>query len=38
MPTYWHNRIGIPLPADAPGPAAQHATLYPLIPLLLGAE
>jgi hypothetical protein len=23
---------------DAPAPAAQHATLYPLIPLLLGAE
>ena len=38
MPTYWHNRIGMPLPVDAPAPAAQHATLHPLIPLLLGAE
>ena len=38
MPTYWHNRIGMPLPVEAPAPVAQHATLHPLIPLLLGAE
>jgi 2-haloacid dehalogenase len=30
LPVYWHNRIGMPMPPDAPRPLAQHRTLLPL--------
>jgi 2-haloacid dehalogenase len=36
LATYWHDRIGMPLPDGAPLPAAHHRTLHPLIPLLFG--
>jgi 2-haloacid dehalogenase len=31
LATYWHNRIGTPLPVGAPPPVAHHATLLPLL-------
>ena len=31
MPTWWHDRIGMPLPTDAPAPLAHHRTLNPLV-------
>jgi 2-haloalkanoic acid dehalogenase type II len=30
LPTYWHNRVGMALPSDAPPPMAHHPTLNPL--------
>lgn len=30
MPTFWHNRIGMVAPEDAPTPAFRHRTLDPL--------
>ncbi|EHP42434.1 haD-superfamily hydrolase, subfamily ia, variant 2 (haD-like) protein [Cupriavidus basilensis OR16] len=32
--TYWHNRVGLALPAGAPAPAAEFATLEPALPWL----
>ena len=31
LPTYWHNRIGMAPPANAPQPLAHHRTLRPLL-------
>jgi 2-haloalkanoic acid dehalogenase type II len=31
LPTYWHNRLGVAPPADAPKPLWQHDSLYPLV-------
>jgi 2-haloacid dehalogenase len=31
LPTYWHNRLGIAPPPDAPEPLAQHRSLNPLL-------
>ncbi len=36
MPIYWHNRIGLETPPDAPAPIACHASLFPLRPIALG--
>jgi 2-haloacid dehalogenase len=36
MPVFWHNRIGMTAPDDAPAPLAHHTTLYPLAAMLLG--
>jgi len=36
LPVFWHNRIGMIAPADAPPPLAEHATLHGLVPLVLG--
>jgi 2-haloacid dehalogenase len=36
MPVYWHNRIGLQTPPDAPAPIACHASLFPLRPIALG--
>jgi 2-haloalkanoic acid dehalogenase type II len=30
MPVFWHDRIGMPTPPDAPPPLARHDSLYPL--------
>lgn len=30
LPTWWHDRIGMPMPPDAPPPIAHHRTLTPL--------
>jgi 2-haloalkanoic acid dehalogenase type II len=30
LPTWWHDRIGMPMPPDAPAPIAHHRTLTPL--------
>jgi 2-haloalkanoic acid dehalogenase type II len=35
LPTYWHNRLGMAVPAGAPEPLAHHQTLFPLVPLVL---
>lgn len=35
LPTWWHNRIGMAAPADAPAPLAQHQSLTPLVPHVL---
>ncbi|MBP0620627.1 HAD family hydrolase [Cupriavidus consociatus] len=32
--TYWHNRVGLALPAGAPLPEAEHRTLGPALPWL----
>ncbi|MDF3832124.1 HAD-IA family hydrolase [Cupriavidus basilensis] len=34
--TYWHNRVGLALPAGAPAPEAESATLEPALPWLRG--
>jgi 2-haloalkanoic acid dehalogenase type II len=34
LPTYWHNRIGMRLPSNAPEPIAHHRSLYPLLELV----
>lgn len=34
LPTYWHNRTGMPAPPEAPAPLATGATLDPVLPLL----
>jgi 2-haloacid dehalogenase len=31
LPTYWHDRVGMTPPPNAPRPAAHHRSLYPLI-------
>jgi hypothetical protein len=31
MPTWWHDRIGMTAPAEAPAPIAHHRTLAPLL-------
>jgi 2-haloacid dehalogenase len=36
LPTYWHDRIGMKPPANAPEPLAHHGTLYPLLGMLCG--
>lgn len=36
LPVFWHNRIGMPAPPDAPPPLAEYRTLYPLISAILG--
>jgi 2-haloacid dehalogenase len=34
LPTYWHNRVGMTPPADAPMPVEHHRSLYPLLALV----
>jgi 2-haloalkanoic acid dehalogenase type II len=34
LPTYWHDRIGMTPPFNAPEPIARHRSLYPLLELL----
>ena len=36
LPTFWHNRVGLTAPPDAPKPIAEHASLHPLIETVLG--
>jgi 2-haloacid dehalogenase len=31
LPTWWHDRIGMTAPPDAPAPIARHRTLTPLV-------
>ena len=35
LPVFWHDRVGMQMPLDAPPPLARHDSLYPLAPLLL---
>lgn len=35
MPVYWHDRIGMAVPPDAPPPLARYDSLYPLHAMLL---
>ena len=30
MPVFWHNRVGMTMPPDAPPSLCQHATLEPI--------
>jgi hypothetical protein len=30
LPTYWHDRLGMTAPPNAPAPIAHHCSLYPL--------
>ncbi len=34
LPTYWHDRIGMAPPSNAPEPIARHRSLYPLLELV----
>jgi 2-haloalkanoic acid dehalogenase type II len=36
LATYWHDRVGMKPPANAPGPLAHHRTLHPLLDVLRG--
>lgn len=36
LPTFWHNRVGLTAPLDAPKPIAEHTSLHPLIETVLG--
>lgn len=36
LPTFWHNRVGLTAPPDAPKPIAEHTSLHPLIETVLG--
>jgi 2-haloacid dehalogenase len=31
LPTYWHDRVGMAAPPDAPAPIEHHRSLYPLL-------
>ena len=37
LPTYWHDRVGMAPPPEAPAPLAHEASLELLLPLALGA-
>jgi len=37
LPTWWHDRIGMVPPSDAPAPLARHRSLDPLPAAVLGA-
>ena len=36
LPVFWHNRIGMVPPPDAPAPLLRADTLHPLLEMLLG--
>jgi 2-haloacid dehalogenase len=36
MPVFWHDRIGMDAPPDAPSPIARHDSLFPLRRIALG--
>jgi len=36
LPVYWHDRIGMPLPPNAPKPQQHHRSLYPLLGTVRG--
>ena len=36
LPVYWHDRIGMAMPAGAPPPLCRQASLRPLVPLVAG--
>jgi 2-haloalkanoic acid dehalogenase type II len=36
LPTYWHDRVGMKPPPNAPEPLAHHRTLHPLLDVLRG--
>jgi 2-haloalkanoic acid dehalogenase type II len=36
LPVFWHDRIGMAMPAGVPPPLARHNSLYPLQAMLLG--
>jgi 2-haloacid dehalogenase len=36
MPVFWHDRIGMEAPPDAPPPIARHDSLFPLRRIALG--
>jgi 2-haloalkanoic acid dehalogenase type II len=36
LPVFWHDRIGMPAPDDAPAPLAHYDNLRPLVPMVLG--
>jgi 2-haloacid dehalogenase len=36
LPTFWHDRIGMTPPPNAPEPIAHHRSLYPLLELMRG--
>ena len=38
LPTYWHDRIGMARPRNAPEPIAHHRSLYPLLELVRPVE
>ncbi len=35
MPVFWHNRLGLPAPPDAPQPLIESRTLAPLLELVV---
>jgi 2-haloacid dehalogenase len=36
LPVYWHDRIGMEMPPDAPPPLCREASLRPILSLVLG--
>ena len=36
LSVFWHDRVGMPLPPDAPPPRWHHRTLRPLAPIVVG--
>jgi 2-haloacid dehalogenase len=38
LPTYWHDRIGMAPPRNAPEPIAHHRSLHPLLQLVRSVE
>jgi 2-haloalkanoic acid dehalogenase type II len=36
LPVFWHDRIGMAMPPDAPPPLCRHTTLHPLGRMALG--
>ena len=38
LPTYWHDRICMTPPSNAPEPIARHRSLYPLLELVRAVE
>jgi 2-haloacid dehalogenase len=36
LPTYWHDRVGMTPPPNAPKPTAHHPSLYPLLGVMHG--
>jgi 2-haloalkanoic acid dehalogenase type II len=37
MPVYWHNRLHMTAPPEAPAPLAHHDSLYPLLGMITAA-
>jgi FMN phosphatase YigB (HAD superfamily) len=38
LPTYWHDRVGMTPPPDAPAPIEHRRSLYPLLSAIVSRD